>query len=96
MPKVSEQHAAARRRQIVEAASRCFARRGFHRTTMKDIFRESGLSPGAVYTYFFGKDDLIAAVAEDAARGDADPDLLLRLRAEALDDPRIRAALRPR
>jgi AcrR family transcriptional regulator len=65
MPKVSEQHAAARRRQIVEAANRCFARDGFHRTTMKDIFREAELSPGAVYTYFFGKDDLIRAIADE-------------------------------
>lgn len=65
MPKVSEQHAAARRRQIVEAANRCFARHGFHRTTMQDIFREAGLSPGAVYTYFYGKDDLVRAIADE-------------------------------
>jgi AcrR family transcriptional regulator len=65
MPKVSEQHAEARRRQIVEAANRCFARQGFHRTTMQDIFREAELSPGAVYTYFFGKDDLIRAIADE-------------------------------
>jgi AcrR family transcriptional regulator len=65
MPKVSEEHAAARRRQIVEAANRCFARDGFHRTTMKDIFREADLSPGAVYTYFFGKDDLVRAIADE-------------------------------
>jgi AcrR family transcriptional regulator len=65
MPKVSEQHAAARRRQIVEAANRCFARQGFHRTTMQDIFREAELSPGAVYTYFFGKEDLIRAIADE-------------------------------
>src|SRR4051812_12828631 len=65
MPKVSEQHAAARRRQIVEAANRCFAREGFHRTTMQDIFREAELSPGAVYTYFFGKEDLIRAIADE-------------------------------
>jgi AcrR family transcriptional regulator len=65
MPKVSEEHAAARRRQIVEAANRCFAREGFHRTTMQDIFREAKLSPGAVYTYFYGKDDLIRAIADE-------------------------------
>jgi AcrR family transcriptional regulator len=65
MPKVSEEHAVARRRQIVEAANRCFARQGFHRTTMQDIFREAELSPGAVYTYFFGKEDLIRAIADE-------------------------------
>jgi AcrR family transcriptional regulator len=62
MPKVTEEHVQARRRQILSAALRCFAREGFHRTTMQDIFREAELSPGAVYSYFKGKDDLIAAI----------------------------------
>ena len=62
MPKVTEEHVAARRRQILAAAQRCFARQGFHRTTMQDIFREADLSPGAVYSYFGSKDELIAAI----------------------------------
>jgi TetR/AcrR family transcriptional regulator, transcriptional repressor of aconitase len=62
MPKVTEEHVEARRRQILSAALRCFARDGFHRTTMQDIFREADLSPGAVYSYFKGKDELIAAI----------------------------------
>lgn len=62
MPKVTEEHVDARRRQILSAALRCFAREGFHRTTMQDIFREAELSPGAVYSYFKGKDEIIAAI----------------------------------
>ena len=62
MPRVSEAHRAARREQIVGAALRCFHRNGFHPTTMDDIVRESGLSAGAVYTYFRSKDDLILEV----------------------------------
>ena len=62
MPKVTDEHVAARRRQILSAALRCFAREGFHRTTMQDIFRESDLSPGAVYSYFKGKDELTFAI----------------------------------
>ena len=62
MPKVTEEHVQARRRQILSAAMRAFARQGFHRTTMQDIFREAELSPGAVYSYFTGKDELIAAI----------------------------------
>ena len=31
---------------------RCFARAGFHRTTMHDICKEAGISPGALYVYF--------------------------------------------
>ena len=49
MPKVTEEHVAARRRQILSAALSCFAREGFHRTTMQDIFREAG-SVRARYT----------------------------------------------
>ncbi|MEU8137742.1 TetR/AcrR family transcriptional regulator [Streptodolium elevatio] len=66
MPKVAQAHLDARRRQIVEAAGRCFARNGFHRTSMQDVFAESGLSAGAVYRYFAGKDELIADIAAGA------------------------------
>ena len=71
MPKVTEEHVEARRRQILSAALRCFAREGFHRTTMQDIFREADLSPGAVYSYFKGKDELIAGDhrGDDELRG---------------------------
>jgi AcrR family transcriptional regulator len=65
MPKVSEAHLAARRRQILDAAARCFAREGFHRTSMQDIVRESGISAGLVYRYFTGKDDVIAAIVTE-------------------------------
>jgi AcrR family transcriptional regulator len=68
MPKVTEEHVAARRRQIVDAAMRCFAREGFHRTTMQDIFREADLSPGAVYSYFAGKDEIVRAIIVDLMR----------------------------
>jgi AcrR family transcriptional regulator len=65
MPRVSEDHLAARRRQILDAARACFARNGFHATSMQDVVAESGLSMGAVYRYFKSKDDLIQAIAED-------------------------------
>lgn len=65
MPKVSEEHLDARRSQIVDAAVTCFARDGFHRTTMQDICREARLSPGAVYRYFASKDELIEAIADE-------------------------------
>lgn len=68
MPKVTEEHLEARRRQILSASYRCFARQGFHRTTMQDIFREAELSPGAVYSYFPSKDAIVeAAIAESMA-----------------------------
>lgn len=56
--------AAERRRQILEAAASCFARRGFHGATMPDICAAAGLSPGTVYRYFRSKEDLIEALVE--------------------------------
>ncbi len=65
MPRVSDEHLNRRRRQIMEAALRCFARKGFHDTTLQDVFRESGLSAGAVYRYFKSKDELVQAIAAE-------------------------------
>ncbi len=65
MPPVSQRYRDSRRRQIIDAARRCFARGGFHGTSMQDIFAESGLSAGAVYGYFAGKDDLVGAIIEE-------------------------------
>lgn len=65
MPKVSADHLAARRRQILDAAARCFARDGFHATSVHDIVRESGISAGLVYRYFSGKDDMIVAIVSE-------------------------------
>jgi AcrR family transcriptional regulator len=65
MPRITHQRAALQRRRIVEAASRCFAERGFHNTTMRDLFERSGLTAGAVYGYFARKHDIIAAVVEE-------------------------------
>ena len=65
MPKVTEEHRAARRQQIAQAALRCFARNGFAATSMADIIAESGLSAGAIYGHDKSKDELIAlAVSE--------------------------------
>jgi AcrR family transcriptional regulator len=64
MPKISEEKREARRLQILEVATRCFARQGFHHTTMEDIVRESKSSPGAIYCYFRGKNDIVSAIAD--------------------------------
>ncbi|MFL5751726.1 MAG: TetR family transcriptional regulator, partial [Chloroflexota bacterium] len=61
MPRVSAQHEHEVRERIVRAATRVFSERGFHRATMQDIVRASGLSVGAIYTYFKSKDELILA-----------------------------------
>jgi AcrR family transcriptional regulator len=85
VPKVSAEHRDARRRQILDGAVRCFAREGFHRTTMPDIFAEAGLSSGAVYGHFSGKDEIIEAIAEERRAGEV---LLLQVAFEGSDDLR--------
>jgi AcrR family transcriptional regulator len=63
VPKVTQAHVDARREAILAAAHRLFARRGFHNTTMGQVAAEAGLSTGAVYRYFSGKEVLIEALA---------------------------------
>ncbi len=69
MPRVSEEHRAARRQQILDAARRCFLRDGFHNTSMQAVIAEAGLSVGAVYRYFPSKNDLITEIAQSVIGG---------------------------
>ncbi|GAA1482977.1 hypothetical protein GCM10009624_34170 [Gordonia sinesedis] len=63
VPKISAERKQERSDQILDAARRCFLRKGFHKTSMADVIAESGLSAGAVYSYFSSKEELIASVA---------------------------------
>jgi AcrR family transcriptional regulator len=65
VPRTSPEQKAERRAQIVAAARTCFARSGFHNTTLQDVFAEAGLSAGCVYNYFQSKDELMLAIAEE-------------------------------
>jgi AcrR family transcriptional regulator len=69
MPRVSDEHLAARRQQILDAARRCFLRNGFHNTSMQDVIAEADLSVGAVYRYFGSKDELITSIAQTVIAG---------------------------
>ncbi|MFD7875588.1 TetR/AcrR family transcriptional regulator [Streptomyces sp. NPDC059766] len=68
MPKVTQEYMEARRKQILEAARRCFLRDGFHSTSMQDLFAEADLSAGAVYRHFASKDEMITAIVEENIR----------------------------
>ncbi|RAG80941.1 TetR/AcrR family transcriptional regulator [Streptacidiphilus pinicola] len=65
MPRVSLEHSEARRRQILAGARRCFSANGFHATSMQDLLNEIGLSAGAFYRYFSGKEELIRTIATE-------------------------------
>jgi TetR/AcrR family transcriptional regulator, fatty acid metabolism regulator protein len=48
-----------RRRQILDAAIRVFARQGFHRCRVSDVADEAGVAYGLVYHYFSSKDQVL-------------------------------------
>lgn len=48
-----------RREQIVLAAIKLFSQKGFFRTTLKDLTKETGLSQGSIYDYVGCKEDII-------------------------------------
>jgi AcrR family transcriptional regulator len=79
------------RKQIVLRAMSLFGSRGIDATSLREVARETGVSPALIVHHFDGKEGLIAAVDEAALRaiGDAyaaaepaTPDELLRQRAE--------------
>jgi AcrR family transcriptional regulator len=54
-----------KRQAILAAAKRLFAANGFHRTSVSDIARETGLPVGSIYTYFQGKDEVARSVVDE-------------------------------
>jgi len=52
----------ARRAQIIDAAARVFAEKGFHRATTKEIASAAGVSEGTIYNYFDSKADLLIGI----------------------------------
>jgi AcrR family transcriptional regulator len=54
----------ARREQIVEAATRVFAEKGFRRATTREVARAAGVSEGTIYNYFEDKDAILLAILD--------------------------------
>jgi AcrR family transcriptional regulator len=65
MARVTQQHIDARIEAIKAAAEKVFAERGFTGATMQEIAAEAGISAGAIYRYFPGKEALIHALNND-------------------------------
>ncbi|HZO34274.1 MAG TPA: TetR/AcrR family transcriptional regulator [Gaiellaceae bacterium] len=65
MPKVSDQHRADRRRQILDGARAAFARHGYEGATVSRLEAEIGLSRGAIFSYFPSKWAIFYALAQD-------------------------------
>ena len=54
-----------KRRQLLDAAVRVFARKGFHASRVGDIAEEAGVAHGLLYHYFRSKDQVLEAVFHD-------------------------------
>lgn len=59
--------AQSRRSQIIDAAGRVFAAKGYHRATTRQIAEAAGVAEGTLYNYFRGKRDILMAIAREAA-----------------------------
>jgi AcrR family transcriptional regulator len=80
------------RDQILDAAERLFAARGFARTTIKDIGNEAGLNSALLYYYFADKDELYRQVLRRFV-GRLVARTMSELTAEGEPDTRLRALL---
>jgi AcrR family transcriptional regulator len=65
MPRIGEARRSAQRQRILDAAIACFERSGLDKASIHDIVAESGMSVGAIYRYFDGKEAIIEAVAAE-------------------------------
>lgn len=54
----------ARRQQVLDAATECFRRNGFHGTSIAKISKVAGMSPGHIYHYFANKEAIVEAIAK--------------------------------
>ena len=64
MPRLKPETLEVRRTAILDAAELCFARDGFHRTSVQSICAATGISAGAFYVHFASKEQLIAGICE--------------------------------
>jgi TetR/AcrR family transcriptional regulator, fatty acid metabolism regulator protein len=74
---------AGKRKQLLDAAVRVFARNGYHGSRVGDIAAEAGVAHGLLYHYFSSKDEVLETVFRENFG-----ELLARFRAvEASDEP---------
>jgi AcrR family transcriptional regulator len=92
MPRITPEHEQAVRSRIIEAAIRVFGESGYERASIQDVVRASGLSVGAVYTHFKGKEDLFLAACACEAEKESEA-LRLRLADLGSVKDRLRAAV---
>ncbi len=60
----SNDHAHAQRDRILKAAEKAFIQHGFHAASMAEIAETADMSPGLIYRYYPGKNDIILAIIQ--------------------------------
>jgi len=61
----TDQESISRRRQVIMAAAKLFLKKGLHKTTMREIARESGIVVGTLYHYISTKDDIMTMIMDE-------------------------------
>jgi len=89
-PGRNERRKALTRTKLLAAARHLFASQGFEQTTIRDIAAEADIALGGFYNYFPTKDDVLAALLEEAL---ADQLRLLVLRQDQVDDVAERVSI---
>lgn len=64
----NQKRSKTRRIQIIKAAEKVFARKGFAEATISDVAREAGLSDATIYEYFTSKEDLLFSIPGDTTQ----------------------------
>lgn len=81
-----------RRRQIVDAAVELFVKKGFHKTTTREIAKAAGFSIGTLYEYVTSKEDVLYLVCQ-AIHQEMEGHLKKRLRRGVNSARDLRAAI---
>jgi len=74
-----------RRQELVNAAVKLFVKKGFHKTTVREIAKEFGMSMGALYDYIRTKEDILFLVCDHIFKSVSDK---LQASMEAEKDPK--------
>jgi AcrR family transcriptional regulator len=92
MPRISAAHEQQVRDRIIQAAVTVFSEKGYHRATISDVVRRSGLSVGAIYTHFKNKEALFLHSC-DLISGQGLDEMAVRLAPLTTTAERLRAAV---
>ncbi len=82
-----------RRQELVNAAVKLFVNKGFHKTTVREIAKEFGMSMGALYDYIRTKEDILFLVCDHIFKSISDK-LEASTKAEKNTKKRLRNAIR--